>query len=40
MVLFQYRRSLCGGVRTEAWTSTYGAVPGCPSGPAVTTDSW
>ena len=25
-----YRRSLCGGVRTEAWTSTYGAVPGCP----------
>jgi anaerobic selenocysteine-containing dehydrogenase len=25
-----YRRSLCGGVRTEAWTGTYGAVPGCP----------
>ena len=25
-----YRRSLCGGVRTEAWTSTYGAAPGCP----------
>jgi anaerobic selenocysteine-containing dehydrogenase len=25
-----YRRALCGGVRTEAWTGTYGAVPGCP----------
>src|ERR1700719_3922538 len=25
-----YRRSLCGGVRSEAWTGTYGAVPGCP----------
>lgn len=25
-----YRRSLCGGVRTEAWAGTYGAVPGCP----------
>ncbi len=25
-----YRRGLCGGVRTEAWAGTYGAVPGCP----------
>lgn len=25
-----YRRSLCGGVRSEAWVGTYGAVPGCP----------
>lgn len=25
-----YRRSLCGGVRTEAWAGTYGPVPGCP----------
>ncbi len=25
-----YRRSLCGGVRSEAWGGTYGAVPGCP----------
>ena len=25
-----YRRSLCGAVRTEAWTGTYGAVPGIP----------
>jgi anaerobic selenocysteine-containing dehydrogenase len=25
-----YRRSLCGGVRSEAWIGTYGAVPGCP----------
>ena len=25
-----YRRSLCGGVRTEAWVGTYGAVPGAP----------
>jgi anaerobic selenocysteine-containing dehydrogenase len=25
-----YRRSLCGGVRSEAWLGTYGAVPGCP----------
>src|SRR5215471_9994999 len=25
-----YRRALCGGVRTEAWSGTYGAVPGCP----------
>ncbi len=25
-----YRRSLCGGVRSEAWAGTYGAVPGCP----------
>ncbi len=25
-----YRRSLCGGVRSEAWSGTYGAVPGCP----------
>jgi anaerobic selenocysteine-containing dehydrogenase len=23
-----YRRSMCGAVRTEAWTGTYGAVPG------------
>jgi anaerobic selenocysteine-containing dehydrogenase len=23
-----YRRSLCGAVRSEAWTGTYGAVPG------------
>jgi len=25
-----YRRSLCGGVRAEAWAGTYGLVPGCP----------
>jgi anaerobic selenocysteine-containing dehydrogenase len=25
-----YRRGLCGGVRSEAWVGTYGAVPGCP----------
>ncbi len=25
-----YRRSLCGGVRTEAWNGTYGPAPGCP----------
>lgn len=25
-----YRRSLCGGVRSEAWSGTYGPVPGCP----------
>ncbi|MGH7155482.1 MAG: molybdopterin-containing oxidoreductase family protein, partial [Acetobacteraceae bacterium] len=25
-----YRRGLCGGVRSEAWAGTYGAVPGCP----------
>ena len=25
-----YRRSMCGGVRAEAWVGTYGAVPGCP----------
>jgi anaerobic selenocysteine-containing dehydrogenase len=25
-----YRRSLCGGVRSEAWAGTYGTVPGCP----------
>lgn len=25
-----YRRSLCGGVRSEAWAGTYGLVPGCP----------
>jgi len=25
-----YRRALCGGVRSEAWAGTYGAVPGCP----------
>lgn len=25
-----YRRALCGGVRSEAWSGTYGNVPGCP----------
>jgi anaerobic selenocysteine-containing dehydrogenase len=25
-----YRWALCGGVRREAWTGTYGPVPGCP----------
>jgi anaerobic selenocysteine-containing dehydrogenase len=25
-----YRQALCGGVRTQAWVGTYGAVPGCP----------
>jgi len=25
-----YRRALCGGVRSEAWSGTFGAVPGCP----------
>src|SRR6516162_4995251 len=25
-----YRRALCGGVRSEAWSGTYGTVPGCP----------
>src|SRR5260370_25867664 len=25
-----YRRALCGGVRSEAWSGTYGVVPGCP----------
>jgi anaerobic selenocysteine-containing dehydrogenase len=25
-----YRRALCGGVRSEAWAGTYGAVSGCP----------
>lgn len=25
-----YRRSLCGAVRSEAWTGTYGPVPGAP----------
>lgn len=25
-----FRRSLCGGVRAEAWSGTYGAVPGLP----------
>ena len=25
-----YRRSLCGAVRTEAWSGTYGNVPGIP----------
>jgi anaerobic selenocysteine-containing dehydrogenase len=25
-----YRRALCGGVRSDAWAGTYGAVPGCP----------
>ncbi len=25
-----YRRALCGGVRSEAWAGTYGAVPGVP----------
>src|SRR5215472_12955082 len=27
-----YRRALCGGVRSEAWSGTFGAVPGCPPG--------
>ena len=26
-----YRRALCGGVRSEAWAGTYGAVPGMPA---------
>jgi anaerobic selenocysteine-containing dehydrogenase len=26
-----YRRALCGGVRSEAWSGTYGAVPGMPA---------
>ena len=25
-----YRRSMCGGVRAEAWLGTMGAVPGVP----------
>lgn len=25
-----YRRAMCGGVRSEAWAGTYGAVPGLP----------
>ena len=25
-----HRRSMCGGVRSEAWAGTYGAVPGLP----------
>jgi anaerobic selenocysteine-containing dehydrogenase len=25
-----YRRSMCGGVRSEAWAGTYGVVAGCP----------
>ncbi len=25
-----YRRSMCGGVRAEAWLGTYGGVPGIP----------
>ena len=25
-----YRRSLCGGVRSEAWAGTYGSAPGIP----------
>ena len=25
-----FRRSLCGAVRGEAWSGTYGNVPGCP----------
>lgn len=25
-----YRQALCGGVRSQAWAGTYGAVPGCP----------
>jgi len=25
-----YRRAMCGGVRSEAWAGTYGAVPGIP----------
>ncbi|MGE4080647.1 MAG: molybdopterin-dependent oxidoreductase, partial [Reyranella sp.] len=25
-----YRQALCGGVRSQAWAGTYGAVAGCP----------
>jgi anaerobic selenocysteine-containing dehydrogenase len=25
-----FRRSLCGAVRAEAWSGTFGSVPGCP----------
>src|SRR5688572_8762082 len=25
-----YRQALCGGVRSQAWVGTYGAVAGCP----------
>lgn len=32
-----YRRSMCGAVRTEAWTGTYGAVPGI--GPEAASDA-
>ncbi|MGE0700777.1 MAG: molybdopterin-dependent oxidoreductase, partial [Hyphomicrobiaceae bacterium] len=32
-----YRRSMCGAVRTEAWTGTYGAVPGI--GPEAAADA-
>jgi anaerobic selenocysteine-containing dehydrogenase len=32
-----YRRSLCGAVRSEAWTGTYGAVPGI--GPEAAADA-
>ena len=32
-----YRRSMCGGVRSEAWAGTYGAVPGI--GPEAATDA-
>src|SRR5262249_41000439 len=33
-----YRRSLCGGVRSEAWAGTYGPGPGCPPGVAARAD--
>ena len=26
------RKPLCGGIRTEAWMGTFGAVPGHPAG--------
>ena len=32
-----YRRSMCGAVRTEAWTGTYGTVPGI--GPEAASDA-
>ena len=32
-----YRRSMCGAVRTEAWSGTYGAVPGI--GPEAASDA-
>ena len=34
-----YRRSLCGGVRSEAWAGTYGAVPGMSAGVRPSTPS-